>query len=709
MKKLSTVFFLILMPMMSIAQTGTIKARVIDAKTDEPLYKATVVITETKQGAYTQKGGYATIGKVRPGSSYTLTAKFAGYEAEIKKEVVVKKDDTTRLTFKLKTALQKEIIVEAKPMFDKTETKQGVRTNSDAISNTPTVTNIDQLTTLTPGVVPDGTNGGFSVGGARGTTNSTRMGGVEITDIVNGQTNLIQNNVSKMSVTEFSVTTSGADASRGNAIGGYIVSRGYPDLSGNNHARIYENSFHSAQFDPLSTFSIDVDNASYSLVRNYIEQYRQQPPQDAVRIEEMINYFSYDYPQPKNEHPFSVTTEITDCFWNPSHKLMLIGLQGKTIPLTEMPPSNIVFLIDVSGSMRGANRLPLVKESLKLLTQALRSEDRIAIVVYAGSAGLVLPSTSGNDKQAILNALDRLQAGGSTAGGAGIQLAYKTALDNFIKNGNNRVILCTDGDFNVGVSSEGELARLIEEKRASGIYLTALGYGMGNYKDNRLEQLADKGNGNYAYIDNISEAKKWLIAQMTGTLYTIAKDVKLQLEFNPIKIKGYRLIGYENRVLAKEDFNNDKKDAGELGAGHSVTALYELIPTGVAYSGLDSVDELKYQTVKPTEAATSNQFLSVKLRYKQPQDTTSKFFAQAVTDGNMISYSQSSGNLRFASSVAMFGMILRGSEHKGSATLDDALTTAKYSLGKDENGYRAEFIKLIEGYKLLNKAAVDKQ
>ena len=276
----------------------------------------------------------------------------------------------------------------------------------------------------------------------------------------------------------------------------------------------------------------------------------------------MINYFSYDYPQPKNEHPFSVTTEITDCFWNPSHKLMLIGLQGKTIPLTEMPPSNIVFLIDVSGSMRGANRLPLVKESLKLLTQALRSEDRIAIVVYAGSAGLVLPSTSGNDKQAILNALDRLQAGGSTAGGAGIQLAYKTALDNFIKNGNNRVILCTDGDFNVGVSSEGELARLIEEKRASGIYLTALGYGMGNYKDNRLEQLADKGNGNYAYIDNISEAKKWLIAQMTGTLYTIAKDVKLQLEFNPIKIKGYRLIGYENRVLEKEDFNNKKKDEG---------------------------------------------------------------------------------------------------------------------------------------------------
>jgi Ca-activated chloride channel family protein len=685
MKKLSTVFFLMLMPIMSNAQTGTIKARVIDAKTGEPLNRATIQILETKQGAFAKPDGYVTIVNVHPSSSYTLVAKFAGYEPEVKKEVVVKKDDTTLLTFNLKAALQKAIIVDAHPIIDKSKTSQGTRydlsgttfselsltvtTVPNTVSKTTTnaSSHLDQLTTLSPGVVADGTNGGFSIGGARGTSNSYRIG---------------------------------------NGTGGYIESNGYTDLSGNNHARIYENSFHNARFDPLSTFSIDVDNASYSLVRSYLENYKQSPPQDAVRIEEMINYFSYDYPQPKSEHPFSVTTEITDCLWNPSHKLMLIGLQGKTIPLSEMPASNIVFLIDVSGSMSGGNRLPLVKESLKLLTQALRKEDRISIVVYAGSAGLVLPSTSGDNKQAIFSALNQLQSGGSTAGGAGIQLAYKTAAENFIKDGNNRVILCTDGDFNVGISSEGELDRLIEEKRTTGIYLTALGYGMGNYKDNRLEQLADKGNGNYAYINNIREAKKWLISQMTGTLYTIAKDVKLQLEFNPEKVKGYRLIGYENRVLAKEDFNNDKKDAGELGAGHSVTALYELIPAGVAYSGLDSIDELKYQTVKPTEAATGNQLLSVKLRYKQPQDTTSKFFAQVVTDGNIISYSQSSDNLRYASSVAMFGMILRGSEHKGSTSLDDALTTAKYSLGKDENGYRAEFIKLIEGYKQLNKASV---
>jgi Ca-activated chloride channel homolog len=387
---------------------------------------------------------------------------------------------------------------------------------------------------------------------------------------------------------------------------------------------------------------------------------------------------------------------------------MLIGLQGKKIEPKDIPPSNLVFLIDVSGSMRGGNRLPLVKQSLQLLVEQLRPIDKISIVVYAGASGLALSPTSGSDKKTIISAIEGLEAGGSTAGGAGIMLAYKTAAENYMKDGNNRVILCTDGDFNVGISDNAQLVRLIEEKRTTGIYLTALGFGMGNYKDDRLESLADKGNGNYAYIDNIKEAKKWLITQMAGTLYTIAKDVKLQLEFNPLKIKGYRLIGYENRILAKEDFNNDKKDAGELGAGHTVTALYELIPVGVEYSTIDSVDDLKYQSVKPTQAATGNQLLTVKLRYKLPQDATSKLLGQAVTDGNIYSYGQSTDNLRFASSVAQFGMIMRGSEHKGSATIEDVLTQAKNSLGKDESKTRADFIKMVESYKQLNTASLSK-
>lgn len=687
MKKLSTLFFLLVMPMMSIAQTGVLKALVIDDRTGQPIYKAAVQILETKQGAFTRKDGIAIIVNVNPNNKYTIVVKYAGYEKETMKGVVLKSNDTVFLSFKLKVRSQTQIIVQQTPNVTK---------HPDS-----------QLNTLTPGVVTDGTNGGFSIGGSRGTSSSIRMGGVEITGVVNGQTNSIQNTVSKLSISEFSVTTSSADGSNGNAVGGYIQSNSTADLSQNTNARIYENIFHDSRHDPLSTFSIDVDNASYSLVRNYIESYRQLPPPDAVRIEEMINYFTYDYPQPK-EHPFSVTTEVTECPWKSDHKLMLVGLQGKTIDVKDIPPSNLVFLIDVSGSMSDYNKLPLVQKSLEMLVEKLRPIDKLSIVVYAGAAGLVLPPTSGSDKKRILSAINGLSAGGSTAGGVGIMLAYKTAADNFIKDGNNRVILCTDGDFNVGISDNSQLIRLIEEKRSSGIYLTALGFGMGNYKDDRLESLADKGNGNYAYIDNIKEAKKWLITQMAGTLYTIAKDVKLQLEFNPMKIKAYRLIGYENRVLAKEDFNNDKKDAGELGAGHTVTALYELIPVGVNYEAIDSIDELKYQSVKPTEAATGNQLVTLKLRYKLPQDTTSKLFGQAGTDGNINSYGQSSDNIRFASTVASFGMILRGSEHKGTATIEDVLTQAKYSLGKNASKTRSEFLQMVESYKKLNTASVVK-
>ncbi len=360
------------------------------------------------------------------------------------------------------------------------------------------------------------------------------------------------------------------------------------------YSNIVENGFHKVSDDPLSTFSIDVDAASYSNVRRYINS-NQLPPAGAVRTEEMINYFKYQYPQPTGKDPFSINTEISDCPWNNENKLVLIGLQGKNIPVENLPASNLVFLIDVSGSMMDENKLPLVKASMKILTDQLREEDHISIVVYAGNAGLVLPATSGANKTKIKTAIDALEAGGSTAGGAGIQLAYKTAMQNFMQDGNNRIILCTDGDFNVGASSDDDMVRLIEKERNQGIYLTVLGYGMGNYKDSKMQQLADKGNGNHAYIDGINEAKKVLVNEFGGTLFTIAKDVKLQLEFNPAKVAGYRLIGYENRILNKEDFNDDKKDAGELGSGHTVTALYEIIPAGVQSEFLKNVDPLKYQ------------------------------------------------------------------------------------------------------------------
>ncbi len=478
----------------------------------------------------------------------------------------------------------------------------------------------------------------------------------------------------------------------------------YDDLDQEAYSKINENEFKSVKENALSTFSIDVDNASYSNVRRFINQ-GSVPPKDAVRIEEMINYFTYDYPQPKDEHPFAITTELADCPWQKEHKLIHVGIKGKEIETENLPPSNIVFLIDVSGSMSGPNRLGLVQKSFRLLVDQMRKEDRVAIVVYAGAAGLVLPSTSGDNKDDILAAINNLNAGGSTAGGAGIQLAYKTARENFLKKGNNRVILATDGDFNVGVTSDGELVRLIEAERESGVFLTVLGYGMGNYKDSKMEQLADKGNGNYAYIDNILEAEKQLVRQMGGTLHTIAKDVKIQVEFNPAFVKGYRLIGYENRVLAKEDFNNDKKDAGELGAGHTVTALYEVIPAGVANSHLDSVDGLKYQTATISDAArASGELMTVKFRYKQPTDSVSKLITMPVRNSDAKNFASASENLRFASSVIEFGMMLTGSKFKGTTNTKHVLEIARNAKGRDDEGYRAEFIKLVEMYELLDKA-----
>ncbi|MFC4262955.1 von Willebrand factor type A domain-containing protein [Ferruginibacter yonginensis] len=456
---------------------------------------------------------------------------------------------------------------------------------------------------------------------------------------------------------------------------------------------IADNSFKSTANDPLSTFSIDVDAASYSNVRRFING-GQLPPAGAVRTEEMINYFKYNYPQPTNSQPFSINTELAACPWNNQHQLMLIGLQGKNIATDNLPASNLVFLIDVSGSMQSANKLPLVKSSLKLLTEQLRPQDNIAIVVYAGSAGLVLPSTSGAQKNNINKAIDALEAGGSTAGGEGIELAYKVAMDHFNDKGNNRIILCTDGDFNVGASSDDAMARLIENKRKTGVFLTVLGYGMGNYKDSKMQELADKGNGNHAYIDNINEAKKVLVNEFGGTLFTIAKDVKIQVEFNPQSVAGYRLIGYENRLLNKEDFNNDAKDAGELGSGHTVTALYEVVPVGVALPHGVSVPALKYQQnitspyIRPFFAEMAN----INFRYKAPDGDESKLITQAVPN-KPLPFNEASNNIRFASTVAQFAMQLRSGDFSKMTWVIENATAA---MGDDKEGYRKEFVMLAE-------------
>ncbi len=499
-------------------------------------------------------------------------------------------------------------------------------------------------------------------------------------------------------------TVSGVQVNREEAYYGYTTDETKVDFNREGYDKIIENRFLKVIDNPLSTFSIDVDAASYSNIRRFLNQ-GQLPPTGAVRIEEMVNYFKYEYPQPKKNDPFSINTEISEAPWNKEHKLVLIGLQGKKIPTENLPASNLVFLIDVSGSMQDANKLPLVKASMKMLVEQLREQDKISIVVYAGAAGIVLKPTSGADKIKIKDAIDKLEAGGSTAGGAGIKLAYKTAKENFVSNGNNRVILCTDGDFNVGESSDDAMERLIENERKSGVFLTVLGYGMGNYQDAKMQKLADKGNGNHAYIDGISEAKKVLVNEFGGTLFTIAKDVKLQIEFNPSKVQGYRLIGYENRMLAKEDFNDDKKDAGELGSGHTVTAIYEVIPVGVKSSFLQKVDDLKYQQNVKSLSKTlhSDELLTVKFRYKAPDGDVSKLIEHPVMD-NKIPLAKTTDNFRFAAAVAQFGLLLRDSEFKSDASYEDVVVLARKARGVDEEGYRSEFIRLVESAQLLAKA-----
>lgn len=465
------------------------------------------------------------------------------------------------------------------------------------------------------------------------------------------------------------------------------------------YAHVVDNQFLTVAQNPLSTFSIDVDTASYANVRRFLSQ-RQLPPPGAVRIEELVNYFTYDYLQTVDGVPFSVNVEIAQCPWKTEHRLVRIGLKGKEIAADKRPVSNLVFLLDVSGSMQDENKLPLLKTAMKLLVDQLTENDRVAIVVYAGASGTALESTTADHKQVIVSAIDNLQAGGSTNGAAGIELAYQIAAQHFVTKGTNRVILCTDGDFNVGVTNEDQLVRLIESKAKSGVFLSVLGFGMGNYQDAKLEKLADKGNGNYGYIDTLNEARKVLVEQMQGTLITIAKDVKIQVEFNPARAVAYRLIGYENRLLAKEDFNDDKKDAGEIGAGHTVTALYEVAPTGTSVATA-SVDPLKYQASaataesQVTTADLKDELLTLKLRYKQPDGDESQLATFPITDQDR-KFAESSKDFAWATAVAAFGMILRDSQHKGTATLPAVLEIAQSSKGEDRSGYRAEFIRLVQ-------------
>ncbi len=622
------------------AKDGAIIGNVRD-QAGAPIANALVAVVGTAHTAHTNAAGRYELRRI-PAGTYTLRAASAGYRTRRIDDVSVRAGATTRQDFSLAAAPVEgqDIVVEADP---------GRATRDEAGAK--------QRAAVHPGAVATEQASGVS---------------------------------------------SAASPEYGNAHGRRpdIRRRGEP-WNTEEYSRIYENRFLDARANPLSTFSIDVDRASYSNVRRFLTQ-GQLPPADAVRIEEMVNYFTYEYAEPTGEHPFTVAADLAPAPWNPEHRLVRIGLQGKRYASRALPPSNLVFLIDVSGSMQSDDKLPLVKQAFRVLVRQLRPQDRVAIVVYAGSAGLVLPPTSGDERETILAAIERLEAGGSTAGGAGIRLAYEVARRHFVHEGNNRVILATDGDFNVGVSSEGELVRLIEQKRTEGTYLTVLGFGTGNYKDARMEQLADKGNGNYAYIDNAMEAHKVFGEELTSTLFTIARDVKLQVEFNPALVRGYRLIGYENRMLAKEDFNDDTKDAGELGAGHTVTALYEIVPVGAESDvSFTSVDELRYQREAVDEDETEvirpahrDEWLTVKLRYKPLQSDRSRLLAHTVRvrDGR----SEVSGDFAFAAAVASFGMVLRDSEFKGSASFAQALRLARAGRGADEHGHRSEFIRLVE-------------
>ncbi|MDB5133605.1 MAG: hypothetical protein JWP37_208 [Mucilaginibacter sp.] len=625
-----------------------------------PIPGATVKVDGTNAGTYTDSRGHYAIDV--PDGKTQLTFSYVGYQTQ---KQTIGKADTLNVYLQANNSQLSEVVVTTGLGIKRTE-KQPNYTTTKVTSKDLTQYNSNDI--------------------AYGLASSAS--GVTVND----QTASVNQSAVNMS--------SPAPLVKNKMVSGYSNNQAYNKPVADNdesYKPISENSFNNAKDNPLSTFSIDVDAASYSNVRRFINS-GQLPPADAVRVEEMINYFKYDLPGPKSSAPVGITTELSSAPWNPKHLLVRVGLKARSVDMNKLPSSNLVFLLDVSGSMGEPNKLSLVKASMKMLVDQLRPQDRVAIVTYSGEVGLKLGSTPGNEKQKIKDVIDGLYASGSTAGGAGIKMAYHIARQNFMQNGNNRIIMATDGDFNVGDSSDGDMETLITRERESHVGLTIMGYGMGNLKDSKMETLADKGNGNYAYIDNLTEARKTLITQYGGTMFTVAKDVKVQVEFNPAKVKSYRLVGYEDRMLAKEDFNNDKKDAGDMGSGHTVTALYEVVPVGVNDNYSTAVDPLKHQGTEeqPIAAGTyGDELMTLKFRYKQPNSDVSKMSLVTVKDRPK-SFNSTSVDFRFASAVAEFGMLLRSSEFKQGSSFDQAISIAKTAKGNDEDGYRSEFVRLAE-------------
>ncbi len=652
------------------AQTrpGSIKGQVLEKSSGLPALSANVVILDSAsaqiaQGVTDFDGNY-NINPV-PAGMWRIEVTSIGFAKAVKTGVVVSPNAPTIINFTLQeetSTLQEVVVTYERPLIESGRTSTVISAND--IQNMA-VRNVGSVAAQAAGVT-NNANGTTKIRGAREEGTVYFIDGVKV-----------RGNLDKAMLLQ---------------LGYSVETRATAD--GEQYNSTTEMPFKMVNKTPLSTFSSDVDVAGYANVRRFLTD-GYLPPKDAVRIEEMVNYFSYNYPQPKGDEKFGVLTEIAPCPWKPEHQLLRVGIQTEKLELDALPPNNLVFLIDVSGSMNDANKLPLLKKSLRLLVKNMRNEDRISIVVYASASGLVLKPTSGKDKSEILSAIDQLQAGGSTAGGAGITLAYNTAQKHFDKEANNRVILATDGDFNVGVSSQSDLIKLIEEKRASGIFLTVLGFGTGNYQDGKMEQLANHGNGNYAYIDNLMEAQKVLVTEMGASLYTVAKDAKFQIEFNPKTVLAYRLIGYENRLLADEDFNDDSKDAGDIGSGHSVTALYEIIPFKNKQNDSEilKVDDLKYQETVALPMADSGEIATVKLRYKEPEARKSKLQVHIVSSTAQV---KEKVDFDFTCAVLQLGMLLKHSEYVGNSDYVKVIELAKASKGKDVYGYRGEFIRLAQ-------------
>jgi Ca-activated chloride channel homolog len=751
--KITLLALLILSCVVPVCGQGTLKGKVTDGKNPIP-YANVIVVQGGKQfgGAQTDLDGNYIIKPIPPGK-YDVKATYVGYKASITTGVLVNANKITFLDLVMVLSTNELQAVEVsytRPLIDKDNTQSGESLSSESIKRVPG-RSAQSVSTSSSGV-------SRRTGGKSGTTSgesmssqeikrvpgrvATPMAGVQGNDGAMGRVRGARadgtvtyidgvkvagtSSLPKSAIEEVSMVMGGVPAkyedgkdmknpkyepptisfpspapvpAPTSAPVQYTYNYSYENTE--EYAKIVENEFLSTRTEPQSTFSIDVDQAAYSNARRFLDN-GNRVPKNSVRLEEMINYFSYSYPQPKNDEAFSITTEYADCPWNSTHKLLLVGVQGKIIPVESLPPTSLTFLIDVSGSMGDNNKLPLVKKSLEMLVKQMRPQDKIAIVIYAGETGVALESTycTPDNKHKIINSIENLTSGGSTAGASGIDLAYKMAADNLMKEGNNRIILCTDGDFNVGISSDDELVRMIEEKRNKGIFLSILGYGMGNYKDSKMEKLADKGNGNYAYIDDIGEARKVLCDQLSATLLTIAKDVKIQIEFNPTSVMQYRLLGYEDRMLETEDFSNDAKDAGEIGSGASVTAIYEIIPANSELRD-STAQSLKYQQVLVVKDSAVNKELGMlKIRYKKPNENTSKLIETTMLN-NSNAFENSSNNLKFASAVASFGMLLRDSKFKGNTTFKTILSMAKSASENDEN--RIQFLSMVKNAEEIYK------